>query len=242
MIAPRRRTPPVWYCSERPLASASMVWRVSSSTSLITCQATTPSTSAAPMALRPRMASVSLNAVARNSLTSAVTDHVSGAAHRVQQGDVEVAIDLGAQARDVDVDDVGLRIEMIVPDVFEQHGAGDDLAGVLQEVFEQAEFARLQRDLLAGARHLVGKAVEREVAEPVHRLLRRALGAAARQRLDAGEQLGKGVGFGEIVVAAGAQALDAVVDLAERREDQRRRLDVLGAQRADQRQSVHLGQ
>ena len=88
----------------------------------------------------------------------------------------------------------------------------------------------------------MGQAVEREVADAVGGLLRRALGAAARQRLDARQQLGEGVGLGEIVVAAGAQALDAVVDLAERGEDQHRRLAVLGAQGADQRQAVHLRQ
>ena len=46
MTWPSRRTPPASYCSARPLASASIVCRVSSSTSLITCQATTPSTRA----------------------------------------------------------------------------------------------------------------------------------------------------------------------------------------------------
>ena len=66
--------------------------------------------------------------------------------------------------------------------------------------------------------------------------------AAARQRLDAGEQLRESVGLGQIIVAAGAQSLHAVVDLAERREDQRRRLDALLAQARDQRQPVHLRQ
>ena len=84
--------------------------------------------------------------------------------------------------------------------------------------------------------------VELEVADAVDGLLRRALGAAPRQRLDPRQQLGKGVGLGQIVVAAGAQALDAVVDLAERGQDQDRGLDLLGAQGGDQRQAVHLRQ
>ena len=86
------------------------------------------------------------------------------------------------------------------------------------------------------------KPVERQIGDPEHRLLRRALGPPARQRFDPGQQLGEGVGFREIVVAAGAQALHPVVHLAERGQDQDRRLVLLIAQRADQRQPVHLRQ
>jgi hypothetical protein len=55
----------------------------------------------------------------------------------------ETFIDFRAQTRDVDVDYVGLRVEMVVPHVFQQHGAGNHLAGMLHEVFQQPEFARL---------------------------------------------------------------------------------------------------
>ena len=78
-------------------------------------------------------------------------------------------------------------------------------------------------DLLAAAGDPVRQPVELEIADPVDWSPRRAA-AAARQHLDAGQQFGEGIGLGQIVVAAGAQALDAVVDLAERREDQRRRV------------------
>jgi len=81
----------------------------------------------------------------------------------MQERRVEVAVDFGAQSRDMDVDHVGLRIEMIVPDMFEQHGPRDDLAGVLHEIFEQAKLSRLQRDFLSRARHLVGETIEHEI-------------------------------------------------------------------------------
>ena len=83
--------------------------------------------------------------------------------------------------------------------------------------------------------------VELEIADPVDGFLALAA-AAARQRLDAGEQFGERIGLGEIIVAAGAQALHPVVDLAERGQDQHRRLVALGAQFADHRQTVALGQ
>src|ERR1700688_1730256 len=121
-----------------------MVLVISSSTKACTCQATALSTSPAPIAVRTRKASDSWKAVVRKSLPSAVTDHISRASDGVQKRRLEIPVDLGAQARDMHVDHVGLRIEMIVPDMFEQHRAGDNLAGVLHQIFEQAEFARLQ--------------------------------------------------------------------------------------------------
>ena len=56
---------------------------------------------------------------------------------------------------------------MVVPHMLEQHGAGDDLVGVLHQVFEQAELARLQHDLVAGAGDPVGQAVELEIGDAV---------------------------------------------------------------------------
>ena len=77
---------------------------------------------------------------------------------------VEALVDLGAQAGDVHVDHVGLRIEVIFPDAFEQHGAGDDLPGVAHQIFEQAELARLQVDGLAVTGGGAGEQVEFEFA------------------------------------------------------------------------------
>src|SRR6478672_6467838 len=51
----------------------------------------------------------------------AIPDHVAGAAHGVQQRPLEAFVDLGAQPRDVDVDNIGLRVEVVVPHVLEQH-------------------------------------------------------------------------------------------------------------------------
>src|SRR5579872_3691604 len=119
----------------RPLASASMVLAISRSTIETTCQAMTVRTTPAPTALSIRIASARRKAVAPKSLPSAVTYHVTGAANRAEQRRVEVAIDLGAQPRHVHIDHIGLRIEVIVPNMFEQHGARDHLAGVLHQIF-----------------------------------------------------------------------------------------------------------
>src|SRR5262245_6883148 len=118
----------------------------------------------------------------------------------MQQRLGETFINLRAQPRDMHVDHVGLRVEMIVPHIFQQHGAGHHLPGMLHQVFEQAELARLQHDLLALAGHLMREPVELEVADPVDRLL--AAAAPPRQHLGAREQLRERIGLGQIVVPA----------------------------------------
>src|ERR1700709_1702761 len=99
-----------------------MVRVISSSTTETTCQAMTARTMPAPTALRRRIASASRKAVVRKTLPSAAPNHITGAARSVEQRRVEIAIDLGSQARHMHVDHIGLRIEVIVPHMFEQHG------------------------------------------------------------------------------------------------------------------------
>ncbi len=70
----------------------------------------------------------------------------------------------------------------------------------------------------------------------------RGIGTAAQQRLDARQQLGEGERLGEVVVAAGLEPLDAVIDAAQRRQHQHRGADALGAQLLDDRQPVELRQ
>ena len=88
------------------------------------------------------------------------------------------------------VDDVGLRIEMIIPDVFEQHGARHHLARMLHQIFEQTEFARLQCQLVLAAGDPVREPVELEIADAIGGFLGRA-DIAARQHFDARLQFGK---------------------------------------------------
>ena len=61
------------------------------------------------------------------------------------------------------------------------------------------------------------------------------------QRLDAGEELGKGIGLGEIVVAAGLETANAVIDLTKRRQHQHRRLVAGPAHALDDGKAVALG-
>ena len=67
-------------------------------------------------------------------------------------------------------------------------------------------------------------------------------GAAAQQRFDARQQLRERERLGEIVIAAGLEPADAVIDAAERRQHQYRSQDTLGPQQLDDRQPVDVRQ
>ena len=66
--------------------------------------------------------------------------------------------------------------------------------------------------------------------------------AAPGDRLQAGQQLGERERLGEVVVAAGLQAVHAVVDAVPRAEEQHRRGDGGVAERGDQAEAVEAGQ
>ena len=72
---------------------------------------------------------------------------------------------------------------MIIPDVLEQHLAGDRLPGIAHEIFEQGEFHGLQVDLFTVADHFAGQKIERKIADRQLRWVGDAAGPAD-QRLD----------------------------------------------------------
>jgi hypothetical protein len=84
------------------------------------------------------------------------------------------------------------------------------------------------------------QAVELEVADAIDRFL--AAAAPPRQHLRARQQLRKRIGLGQIIVAARPQSLDPIIDLAERRENERGRLDAFAAQGANDREPVEFGE
>ena len=138
------------------------------------------------------MRSPAVMADALGTRPDTVANHVSGAANGVDERTVEALVDLRSQPRDMHVNNVGLWVEVIVPDMLEQHGAGHHLAGVLHQKLEQAELAWLKHDLGAIAHDPMRQPVELEIGDAIGRRLARARGgAAAHQHLDAGKELEK---------------------------------------------------
>src|SRR6267154_6509814 len=124
------------------------------------------------------------------------TDHIARATNGMQKRSRKALVDLGAQTRDMDVDHVGLRVEMVFPDILQEHGAGDDLSGMAHQIFEKTELARLQLDGGTVALGGTGEKIELEIADG-DLGLHRARIAAADERIEPREEFGESVRLGE---------------------------------------------
>src|SRR5882757_6593149 len=72
------------------------------------------------------------------------TENEPDATHGVNERRFAGHIDLAPEPSNMDVDEVCARIEMIVPDLLEEHGSSDNLVMVPDQMFEQAQLPRLQ--------------------------------------------------------------------------------------------------
>src|SRR5260370_3997291 len=79
------------------------------------------------------------------------TEYEPDATHSVNERRLAGQIDLAAEPSDMDVDEVGTRIEMIVPNLLEEHRARDDLVIVPDQMFEQAQPPRPQLEVSRSA-------------------------------------------------------------------------------------------
>src|SRR5258708_27559261 len=85
------------------------------------------------------------------------TEDIAHAADGVQQLLLERAVDLLAQPADQDVDDVGLRVEVVLPDVRQDHRLRDHPAGAAHQVLEEGELSWTEIDGCPPARHAPGE-------------------------------------------------------------------------------------
>src|SRR5881392_3995367 len=183
--------------------------------------------------------SANLNVVDRNVLARS-TDTIPDAADRMDEWIALLAVDLAAHAPNVDIDDVGRRVEMKIPYVLQQHRPRDDVACVANQILEKLEFPGQHFDVTAappdGSRH----EIHLEIADAQDGFLdhRRA---APGKGLDTGQQFGEGEWLDEIVVAAGAQSPYPIVDLAQSADDQNRRSDAVVPQASHNGDAIDVG-
>ena len=117
---------------------------------------------------------------------------------------------LPPQVADVDGERVRPGVEVEAPHAVEDHLAREHLSGVAQEHLEEVEFDAGQGEGALAPLRLPGGQVEGEVADAEPPTL--PLEAAAQQSPQAGQQLGQGERFDQIVVGAGIEPGHAVVD------------------------------
>src|SRR5882672_3745816 len=149
-------------------------------------------------------------------------------------------VELAPQVADIDIDDVGLTVELPAPHALGDLGSAERLPGMAQQVFEYGELARRQHDLLRTARHSARTEIHRNVSRD--EFVRRPQHGPPQERADAGEQFGERERLDQVVVGAGVEAGDAIIDGVPCREQQDRRRHAPLAQIAQQREAVELGQ
>src|SRR6476620_9651293 len=160
-----------------------------------------------------------------------------GVDHRLTAG-----VDLLAQVGDVELHDVGLAAEVVVPDAVEDLRLGQHPLGVAHEVAQQLELGGRQLDRRTAAGDLVAVLVEGEVADDDDRVLvlRGDDGGAAHERAKPGDDLLEAERLGDVVVAARGQPGDAVLDGVARREEEDRDALVVLAHPAEHLHTVHV--
>src|SRR5919198_3416741 len=146
-------------------------------------------------------------------------------------------LDLGAQVRDVAVEQTGAALGFVAPDACDELVAGQDPPGLGRQRGQQLELGPGQAHRATLDRHFAGAEVDAQAAE--HELLagRGGLGGprrAAQHRPDAGDQLARAEWLGDVVVGSQLQP-DHLVDLvaAGGQDDDRQRRVALVHRAAD---------
>src|SRR5580704_998626 len=89
--------------------------------------------------------------------------HIAGAANGLDKFVRERVVYLASESPDVDIHDIGVAVEVHVPDRFGDQSPGQDLAGTPGEEREQKELFRSQLQALAGARRTMAQQIDFQI-------------------------------------------------------------------------------
>ncbi len=150
---------------------------------------------------------------------------VADAAHGLDRLAAERPVDLLAQMADVDVDDVRAALVRHVPRAFEELPTREHAAWAAHQQLEQRELLRGEVELRLAVPGAMRGRVEPERADldgdgPFRR-------RAAGERAQSCQELVERERLGEVVVGAGVEPGDPVVDRVARRQHQHRRPDLV---------------
>src|ERR1700675_209640 len=118
----------------------------------------------------PIAISASLN-VDDASVLARSTEAVPDTPNRMDQRIGLLAVDLATHAPDIDVDDICRGIEMKIPDVLQQHGAGYDAAFVAHQILQPLECPGKKSNALAASAGGPRHQVDRKIADAQDGLL-----------------------------------------------------------------------
>src|SRR6266567_6885722 len=109
-------------------------------------------------------------------------------------------------------------VETLIPDVFQDHGAGKYPSSVCHQVLKHSVFLGSEFHPLAGPLHLLRKAVQFQISYSKHACS--GHGATTEQGFDANQKLSKRKRFGQVVVSASLEVLDFIAQRISRGQNQ----------------------
>src|SRR5664279_4575548 len=147
-------------------------------------------------------------------------EDITEAPHRVDHR-FPSGVDLLPQVRDVQLDDVRLPTEIVVPHPVQDLRLGHHPLRVAHEEAQQFEFGRGEADQVVAPAHLAGVLVEHQVANhDGHRVGGQREVRTTQQGPQSQHEFLDGERFGDVVVAAGGQPGDAIADVVAGRQEQ----------------------
>src|SRR5581483_5901280 len=95
---------------------------------------------------------------------SGMFQHVANATNSVDQGTHSFAIDLAAQAVNVDIHHVGCGIDSHTPHVVQNHAASHDTAGIATQIFQERELLWSELQYLIATSRFTPHQIELQVS------------------------------------------------------------------------------
>ena len=176
----------------------------------------------------------------RNIGCRGIRQDVARAADRVDERSEARRIDLAAQPCDENLDHIPHRIEVVVPDVFQDTGAGLNPPGMAKQVLKKRVLpvSQAQHPLSSTRNPLGGDQLQVGEAE-LH--IEGRLGAP-RQRSQPGKQLFDREWLGEVIIRACVESGDAIGQSVARGEHQNRSGAASGPKRAADGEPIFSGE
>ena len=137
--------------------------------------------------------------------------NVTDPANSMYQFLAKIAVDFISYPADQDINNVCLRVEIVFPYMFHNHCLGDDGVDVSYQIFEKREFKRCEFDFFARAGNLPPEKIHRDIMNRYAGGFGDPAGPSDKG-LNTGQQLGKGKGLSEVIVAPCMETFYAVIN------------------------------
>ncbi len=172
----------------------------------------------------------------------AVFENIAHTSQRSNEGSTPIRVYLPAQTVDVDIDDVGIRLDSHTPDFVENHGPRDDAARISAQIFQKNEFLRRQIQDLSASGSLTPEQIEFEIEHSQASGLGDRRAVSLYQIAQPRKQLGKREWLRQVIVATLFEPSHPVIHRTPCRKDEHRCAQPKLSQPQDQAEAVFVRQ